>query len=133
MKKAYTGNMKRQIGRLGLAYLLLVGITNLPWPSDFLEMWVDHNHYKYSNGDATWLFTENLFKDGRAPFSRLLSYNPVAERRYPGRDTIIYRNFTKNPLAFWRYGKYLFDQRYTLPYISREQALKMKAAKGYTQ
>ena len=50
-KKTATG---KRLKRVLLGFLLLVGITNLPWPSDFLEMWVDADHYQYSNGDGTW-------------------------------------------------------------------------------
>ena len=103
--------------------LAIVALCNLSGPSDFFELWIDYNHYKYSNGDGSWRITENLFMNDRFHFRRSLNTQKFLER-YPGADTIVYRNFTKNPLAFWRYGKYFFDRRYTLPYISRKQAME---------
>lgn len=101
----------------------MIALCNLPAPSDTFELWVDYNHYKYSNGDGSWRITENLFMNDRFNFARKLS-TPIFFERDPGADSTIYRNFTKNPLAFWRYGKYFFDRRYTLPYISRKQAME---------
>jgi len=113
---------KRWITPLLIA-VSLIALCNISGPSDFFELWVDYNHYQYSNGDGTFRFTENLFKNDRFNFRRTL-INPEFFRRNPGADSTVYRNFTKNPLAFWRYGKYFFDRRYTLPYISRKQAME---------
>jgi hypothetical protein len=33
-------------------------------------------------------------------------------------DSVIYRLFSKNPLAFWRINKYFTDPKYKLPYRS---------------
>jgi hypothetical protein len=33
-------------------------------------------------------------------------------------DTTIYRTFEIQPYAFWNWKEYLFDKKYTYPYIS---------------
>jgi hypothetical protein len=130
------GNVTKQKRKRWITPILiavsLIALCNLPGPSDFFELWVDYNHYKYSNGDGTLKFTENLFKNDRFHFTRTITW-PEFFKKYPNGDTTIYRNFTKNPLAFWRFGKYFFDRRYTLPYMSRKQAVengRLKRAKG---
>jgi hypothetical protein len=46
-------------------------------------------------------------------------------RKYPNilKDTL-YRTFTKNPLIFWHWWAYFFDERYTLPYKSKEDIIE---------
>ena len=50
--------------------------------------------------------------------------------RIPQSDTIVYRLFAINPLKFWRWGEYIFDWRYRLPYTDWE-AIKKKRGFGY--
>ncbi|WP_199140530.1 hypothetical protein [Pedobacter sp. ASV12] len=41
-------------------------------------------------------------------------------------DKNIYRLFSKNPLAFWRWRMYFFDERYKLPYKNWEEIKKTR-------
>ena len=46
---------------------------------------------------------------------------------YPStKDTVVYRLFWKNPLAFWRWAEYFNDKRYDLPYKSWESIRKKR-------
>lgn len=50
-----------------------------------------------------------------------LSYRPNLK------DKKMYRLFSKNPLAFWRWRLYFFDERYQLPYKDWAEIEKVRA------
>lgn len=107
--------IKRIAKTIGIVFATLTALTNVPVVSDILETFVDENHYRFSNGDGTYTAIDNMFKNDRWDFERKVSDSRLFSQ-YPNADSTVYRLFSKNPLAFWRYGKYLFDERYTLPY-----------------
>lgn len=84
-------------------------------------------HYSYSNSDD--LNTTFVEKFGSNYSFRTKVYDDY-RYSHPNNDTLMYRNFWKNPLCFWRWKEYFTDKKYQLPYISRSEvernALKMK-------
>jgi hypothetical protein len=120
-----TKSKKKKWLRLVLIISGIMALCNLPGPSDFFEMWVDHNHYRFSNGDGTYTVIDNMFKNDRWRFKRKL-IDPDFFAQCPHADSSMYRLFTKNPFAFWRYGKYFLDKRYTLPFAKWEDVKKRR-------
>jgi hypothetical protein len=104
-------------------FLFLI-LANIPPFKSVFKAIFDQELFNYSTADGSWMYDENTF------FGRTFSlkyYTTEAFREsYPEADTIIYRNFKPNPLAFWRYSDYLFDERYTLPYFPLEEARKKR-------
>ena len=115
--------MKRKHLKLIIACFVFIILSNF-WPIKALfELFVDWDHYSYSNGDGRVKFTEARYKGSVFYFHR--TFPEPMKKQYPGADTIFYRNFTKNPFAFWRYRDYLTDPIYTLPYKSRKDLPKV--------
>ena len=90
-----------------------------------LHIFLDEGHYRYSNADGS--FTGIDIK------SRKYNLSPVVPDSYRkehpnSTDTLVYRVFWKNPLAFWRWRTYFTDKRYKLPYKSWEE---IKKKRGY--
>lgn len=94
----------------------------------------DNNYYTYSTkDDPNSFFSENGKDPARLGYfimkndSNYLKENPDFLK-----DTV-YRNFQINPLLFWHWRAYWFDERYTLPYKSRESVLENGQAKDRTK
>jgi hypothetical protein len=107
--------MKRVVKIIVIVFAALTVLTNIPIVSDIAETFVDYNHYRFSNGDGTYTAVDNLFKNDRWPLRQTIT-NPRFFELHPSSDPTMYRLFRKNPFAFWRYGKYIRDPRYKLPY-----------------
>ena len=116
-------NVGRTNTKIPLGFAVLIVLSNFFPIKAFFEIVVDEYHYQYSNGDGKWKFTERRIKGSTFNFRR--TFTEAAKREMPGADTIIYRNFTKNPFAFWRYRDYLTNPIYTLPYKSRKDLPKV--------
>ncbi len=74
---------------------------------------VDEKHYRYSNYNgsyASYEFMSRNFEMMKRMHKGCLAHRPDLK------DKKMYRLFTKNPLAFWRWRMYFFDERYRLPY-----------------
>jgi hypothetical protein len=123
-------SFKPNIGRnwfkvlLGITIILL--LSNIPPLQTVFKLFFDQSLYHYSTKDGSAFFDENVFLGRVFKFKRVT----VQEKRnrFPEADTIIYRNFEVNPFAFWRYRDYLYDERYTLPYLPLDEADKQRTA-----
>ena len=77
---------------------------------------LDEKHYRYKNNSGLFDVTdrsENNMEGVKNSFQEFIKTNKVQSE-----DTILYRTFWKNPLAFWRWNSYINseDKRYKLPY-----------------
>lgn len=96
--------------------ILIIGIIILSNLAPFVWMFknfVDERHYRYSNYNGSFTFYEFMdrnFQMMNGSHNMCLSYRPNLK------DKHIYRLFSKNPFAFWRWRLYFFDERYKLPY-----------------
>ena len=104
--------------------LLFLAISNLPVVKDVYGLLFDEDHYRYSNANGT--YTGQDIKSRRYNLSPTVPKQFLAE--YPGiTDTLVYRLFWKNPLAFWRWYEYVSgDPRYNLPYKSWKEIEKKR-------
>ncbi|MFC4263275.1 hypothetical protein ACFOWM_10325 [Ferruginibacter yonginensis] len=92
-------------------------------------------YYRYSNISGTFTMMENsiqgrLFK--KPPNGEFILNRPnfYGCNLMPQSDTVVYRLFAINPLKFWRWGEYIFDWRYRLPYTDWDAIVK-KRGFGY--
>ena len=87
-------------------------------------------YYRYSNISGNVTVMENpikgrLFKKpiaGKLPVCKLFRNGKKIEQK----DTVLCRLFAINPLKFWRWGEYIFDWRYRLPYADWEAIKKRR-------
>lgn len=106
--------------------LIIAGIiilSNVFPLTHLLRIAVDEGHYRYSNynGSVTLIeFMERGLDMMKNRHSACLLAQPSLK------DKRIYRLFSKNPLAFWRWGLYFFDGRYQFPYKSWEEIKKTR-------
>lgn len=113
---------------LFLAFFLLISLSNLPPGKWILDLAIDEYHYRYSNNNGTLTYVEYKSHDTKGLLRGLNSY----KKSFPeSKDTIIYRLFKKDILCFWRWGDYIFDKRYKIPYrnwkkIVKERGYKLK-------
>lgn len=103
--------------------ILVVVLSNIiPVKSLIIMGERDIGVYCYSRKDDTTSF---FFENGKGP--ERLAYFQWKEMDIKNgikRTDTLYRNFKINPLFFWRWKDYFFDERYTLPYISKEEVYK---------
>lgn len=108
-----------------IIYVFVIIILSNTWPfTPLLKIFVDERHYRYSNSNGSFTFYEFMdrnFEMMKRSHEACLLYRPNLK------DKQIYRLFTKNPLAFWRWRLYFFDERYKLPYKSMEDIEKIRA------
>lgn len=93
-----------------IVIIILSNTTPFVW---MLKNTVDERHYRYSNYNGSNTFCEFMdlnFEMMKSVHASCLSHHPDQK------DKNIYRLFSKNPLAFWRWRLYLFDRRYKLPF-----------------
>lgn len=101
------------------AILLLITILAFNFtPLNLLFKWsVDADYYAYSNYSGTVTVTEDWYKRKLiGNVSAFAKVNPACVTKGFENDTTMYRLFSKNPLAFWRWKDYLTDERFDLPY-----------------
>ena len=91
-------------------------------------------YYLYSNISGNITVMENPRKGRifRKPKSGILPIckNVNKANELPHSDTIIHRLFYINPLKFWRWGEYIFNWRYRLPYTDWE-VIEKRRGFGY--
>jgi hypothetical protein len=121
--------MKKGYKTVIIIVLSVIVVSNIPPVNKFFGFFFDQHHYRYSNGDGTWTVIENQFKGEHLRFEKTIPKEILYEK-YPGADTIIYRLFWRNPLAFWRLGEYIYDKRYTIPYKSWKEIKKNRRIPG---
>lgn len=112
-----------RIKKFSIVFGVIICLSNI-WPiSAFFKLFLDEKHYKYSNADGsnrTYEFMSRNFEMMKRMHKGCLTYNPEQK------DKKMYRLFTKNPLAFWRWRLYFFDERYKLPYKNWKDIEKIK-------
>ncbi|ANI88251.1 hypothetical protein A9P82_02390 [Arachidicoccus ginsenosidimutans] len=87
----------------------------------------DLGYFSYctSKGDTTSFFTENGMEPMQLEYFKIQDYKKKYGTFPHGwLNTPLYRNFRINPLFFWHWYDYFTDERYTLPYISRQDVYK---------
>lgn len=94
----------------------VVVLSNIPPVSYIFDYIFDDKHYRYKNYSGIFDVTDrsgNNVKGVRNSFKEYVKSNNLKPT-----DTILYRTFWKNPLAFWRWHTYFNakDERYKLPY-----------------
>lgn len=101
----------------------LVVLANIPPFTPLLDIFFGERHYRYSNYNGSLTFSEFMsrgFEMMKNRHKTCLLYRPDLK------DKQIYRLFSKNPLAFWRWRMYFFDERYKLPYKDWEEIKKTR-------
>lgn len=101
-------------------------MSNIPPLKYFFNWIVDETHYEYTSSSGNFNVIDrsgnNIAAIEKGFKESLKNKNLTSE------DTILYRLFWKNPMAFWRYSSY-FDknhERYKLPYKSKEDIERRK-------
>lgn len=98
-------------------FILIVVLSNTPPIKSIISLGLDEKHYRYSNNDGTRTFISNPYKGKEFLYKKYFSGKNLLDL-YPGADTTVYRLYKKDFWAFWRWGEYVYDKRYTLPYKS---------------
>ena len=104
---------------------LLIILSNLPPLKHILGLAIDEYHYRYSNINGSLTYVEFKAHDIKGMYRSLSSY----KTHFPNaNDTIMYRLYKRNLLCFWRWGEYIYDQRYKLPY---KRWTEIRKRRGY--
>lgn len=91
-------------------------LSNIPPVSYLFDYALDEKHYRYSNASGNFNVTDrsgNNIIGIKESFKEYVKSNRVKET-----DTVLYRTFWRNPIAFWRWHTYFNskDERYKLPF-----------------
>ena len=118
---------KKKLALILIVVILLV--VNLP-PINTLIITLerDSGFYSYSRKDDT---SSIYFENGMGPARYV--YFQIRDRDLANgiiRKDTMYRNFRINPFFFWHWKEYIFDERYKLPYISRDSVIRNARNKG---
>ena len=92
-----------------VALLFLFIIINIP-PIKFL---FSSDDCKYSNANGAFTFEEMNFNERNYEMGE---YKFQEFKKLNKNDTILYRLCPINILYVWKYGDYLFNKKYRLPY-----------------
>lgn len=95
--------------------LILIVVSNLYPFTTIIKKIFDERHFRYSTFDGGSTFFEikqRDFRMAKLQFKQCVEANPGIS------DKNMYRLFKINPFAFWRWGDYIFNERYRLPYKS---------------
>ena len=109
-----------------IGIIIVYNIYPFVW---LFKNFVDERHYRYSNYNGSNTFTEFMSRN----FEMMKSVHKNCLLNHPKKDKNIYRLFKKNPLAFWRWRLYFFDERYKLPYKDWEEIKKVRAKEKVTE
>lgn len=113
----------KKIKKIFLAFFILIIVSNLPFVTPFFTFVLDEKHYKYSNFDGTCTSVEFMSRD----FEMMKRLHQICLNRNPSqKDKKMYRIFSKNPFAFWRWRLYFYHERYTLPYRDFNEIKKLR-------
>lgn len=77
----------------------------------------------YSNSSGSFTFEEMNFKERNFDMCQRV----LTEFKKENSDTVLYRLCSKNFLAFWNWGAYLYQKKFRLPYTSWAE---IKAKRG---
>lgn len=111
--------------------VVLIMSASIPPIKSFLSLMLVEKHYRYSNGDGTWNLIEIPFKGRVFNFTKTLD-TAWLWKDCPQSDTTVYRLYKKDFWAFWRFGEYLYDKRYILPYKSRDEIRRYRTVHKIT-
>jgi len=108
---------------------IVILFTN--WPAFKNITGLNDWYYMYSNKSGSFTGIENpiegrLFRKPPGGKFIINSPNQYQCNTIPYSDTIVYRLFTINPIKFWRWGEYIFDWRYRLPYSNWNEIEKKR-------
>ena len=102
------------------AFLIALGLVLVSnWPLVKNVTGLNDGYYRYSNESGTYTAMESPIENimyQKPPGGKWIVNPNNCSTNTPAGDTILYRVFAINPLKFWRWGEYLFDWRYRLPY-----------------
>ena len=108
-----------------LYLMVIIALSNTYPLRGFIRMAErDNGMYSYSKNDDP---KTTFFEYGKDP-AELVYFHLRKDSDYIKEHPNIlkytlYRHFRINPLFFWHWWDYFFDERYTLPYISREDVI----------
>jgi hypothetical protein len=120
---------------IALVVLFIIAVSNFPPIKTLIVMYErDLNYFSYSKKSDTSSF---YFENGMGPsdfvyFQWKKDSNYIKEHPHAFDDTL-YRNFKINPLFFWHWKDYFFDERYTLPYISEGEVYRNARSKKHIE
>ncbi len=115
--------MNKKIKILLCVFIFCI-LSNFP-PLSYAFQFADEEHYQYSNYNGSNTTQERIFKPGNLAWIKRLHQTWLAKNPNTP-DKKLYRVFWKNPLAFWRWKSYFFDERYHLPYKNKEEILQIR-------
>lgn len=118
--------MKKRAKLLIVCSIIIV-IANIPPVSSLFRFFLDEKHYRYSNYDGSNTSYEFMSRD----YNLMKRLHTACLQDYPNqKDKKLYRLFAKNPLAFWRWRLYFFDERYDLPYKNWNEIERLRKKKS---
>lgn len=117
---------KKTVILIVLAFILVAN-----WPLVKNVTGLNDGYYRYSNQSGTYTALETPIQNRmykKPPGGRWIINAPnwYSCKAMPQTDTVVYRLFKINPLKFWRWGEYIFDWRYRMPYENWEEIEKRR-------
>jgi hypothetical protein len=102
--------------------IILTNITPLKYIIRLFER--DFGYYQYTmiKGDSIYHSQENGFDPDELSYFRAIKDTSLTNLHPDLLTDTLYRNFWKNPLVFWHWRDYFINERYTLPYLDRDNA-----------
>lgn len=116
--------MKKKLIIVGIIVLVVFNLHPL---RTIMEVFIDEDHYRYTNYSGSFTVSEKPFKVDRRYPQVIKGFHAFKDDKKPNsKDTILYRLFWRNPLAFWRWRGYFTEERYKLPYMDFDEVKKRR-------
>lgn len=112
----------KNIFKYFVGVFLLILLANLSPIHTITSFFADNEHYKYSTGKGEFTFTESS-----KGWDTAMLYRCFNAYQQQSKDSVLYRLFSKNPFAFWRYADYINDPKYNLPYKNWKSIKKIRS------
>ncbi|RKO69139.1 hypothetical protein D7322_23170 [Sphingobacterium puteale] len=116
-------NMKKPAKYL-ILISLIVGLVNLPPLRGLCDWLLDTYHYEFANSSGDFYIMAPSAEDFEGVNQRWDQY--LKKGNVLPNDTTLYRLFSINPVAFWRYYNY-FNPIYKLPYKDKDEIPKIES------
>ena len=102
---------------VALATIILISSNYLAPINWFCSALIGEEWYTYSTSNQDFI-TQEMPDKGLSLKRVELSFKNYLDEHSGAVDTVLYRNFSRNPLKFWHWHEYLFHKRYNYPYMN---------------
>jgi hypothetical protein len=102
-----------------LKYIVVIIFALIIILPNTVTLFSEWSWYTYSSKDGKYIFEE--YEPQTLTLKRVDELWKITIKENNLQDTVLYRNFSKDPLKFWLWRSYFTHERYKYPYIELQE------------